>query len=72
MPNLDEFDLDLQQMEEDTASKEGGVSITSDGFCDTDVITSIVHCTRNGQWYSCLCSTCCTSHTAPGSCSIGC
>ena len=71
MPNFDDFDLDLRENGDDSVMQTG-VCITSDGFCDTDVITSLVSCTRNGQFATCMCSTCCTGHTAPAGCSTGC
>lgn len=62
MSNLDDFDLDLREDETDDVGVSGAVR-ESAGWCDPDVITSIAYCTRNGQWMSCLCSTCCTGHT---------
>lgn len=71
MPKFDEFDLDLRQP--DSTNGDGSaVSFTANGLSDSDVITSIAKCTRNGQYYSCMCSTCCTSHTVPAGCSNGC
>ena len=71
MSDFNDFDLDLRGNGEGT-SMPAGVSITTDGFCDTDVITSFVNCTQNGQYVTCLCSICCTGHTAPAGCSLGC
>lgn len=71
MANFDDFDLDMRPIGDDSPTPDG-VSITSEGFCDTDVITSLVSCTRNGQYATCMCSTCCTGHTVPAGCSTGC
>lgn len=71
MSNFSDFDLDLRANDDDSV-EPSGISLTADGFCDTDVITSLVNCTRNTQYQTCLCSTCCGGYTVPVGCSLGC
>ncbi|PFJ36907.1 MULTISPECIES: hypothetical protein [Bacillus] len=60
MSKFDEFDLDLQSVKsQDTQT----LAVTNN--CTTATINSLAYCTKNGQWNTCLCSTCCTGYTVP-------
>lgn len=74
MSSFDEFDLDLQAIKATPEGEVDAKSVTGAVTCNctTATIDSIAHCTRNGQWYSCMCSTCCGGHTSPQGCSVGC
>lgn len=70
MSKFDEFDLDLQSVKARGKGSGGGKGggVTSH---TVEISDSIAYCTKNGQWNSCLCSTCCTGHTY-GRCSNEC
>lgn len=60
MSKFDEFDLDLQSVKSQDAQT---LAVTNN--CTTATINSLAYCTKNGQWNTCLCSTCCTGYTVP-------
>jgi len=69
MSKFDEFDLDLQAVKSNAIAGPASVPFT---YAACDVTSdSIAHCTRNGQWVTCACSTCCTGYTF-GQCSNDC
>lgn len=73
MSKFDEFDLDLQAVK---SNNTPGILAYSDQCtvtynCTTAIINSIAYCTQNGQYNTCLCSTCCTGYTY-GPCSNAC
>lgn len=60
MSKFDEFDLDLQSVKSQDTQQ---LAVTNN--CTTATINSLAYCTKNGQWNTCLCSTCCTGYTVP-------
>ena len=67
MGNFDEFDLDLQSIDNSGGSSESR-SLIPTYNCTTATINSIAYCTKSGGWNTCMCSSCCGGWTAPKSC----
>lgn len=67
MSKFDEFDLDLQAIK--SGNSAGTLAVTEN--CTTATINSLAYCTKNGEFMTCFCSTCCTGYTY-GKCSNAC